>query len=83
MLQGTWERPSDGGNRPRYCSPQAYNINRRPKMAKKLSNTLVTMFRNMFETKSAQEKYLSQSTDICDLENRIKKLHTTYGRFGI
>jgi hypothetical protein len=52
-------------------------------MAKKLSNTLLTMFRNMFETKSAQEKYLSQSTDICDLENRMKKLHATYGRFGI
>ncbi len=40
-------------------------------MAKKLSNTLVTMFRNMFETKSAQEKYLSQSKDIFYLENRM------------
>ena len=52
-------------------------------MAKKLSNTLVAMFQNMFDSRSAQEKYLSQSTDICDLENRMKKLHTTYGRFGI
>ena len=70
------------GTRPRYCSPQAYNINKEKKMAKKLSNTLVTVFQKMFDTKSAQEKYLSQSTDICDLENRMKKLHTTYGRFG-
>ena len=52
-------------------------------MAKKLSKTLVAMFQNMFDSRSAQEKYLSQSTDICDLENRMKKLHTTFGRFGI
>ena len=52
-------------------------------MAKTLKNNLVAMFRNMFDSRSATEKYLSQSTDICDLENRMKKLHTTYGRFGI
>ena len=58
-------------------------LTRRRKMARKLSDTLVTMFQNMFDSRSAQEKYLSQSTDICDLENRMKKLHTTHGRFGI
>lgn len=51
-------------------------------MAKKLSNTLVTVFRSMFDTRSDHEKYLSQSTDICDLENRMKKLYITHGRFG-
>ena len=52
-------------------------------MAKKLSETLVAMFQNMFDSRSAQEKYLAQSADICDLENRMKKLQTTSGRFGI
>jgi hypothetical protein len=52
-------------------------------MAKRLSNNLVAMFRNMFDSRSANEKYLSQATDLCDLEYRMKKLHTTHGRFGI
>ena len=52
-------------------------------MAKTLSNTLVAMFRNMFDSRSASEKYLSQATDLCDLEHRMKKLHTTHGRFGL
>ena len=70
------------GTRPRYCSPQAYNINKEKKMAKKLSKTLVAMFRNMFDSRSANEKYLAQASDLCDLEYRMKKLHTTMGRFG-
>ena len=53
------------------------------KMAKKLSKTLVAMFQNMFDSRSAQEKYLAQSADLCELEMRMKKLHTTFGRFGI
>ena len=52
-------------------------------MVKKLSNTLVAMFRNLFESKSATEQYLAQSTDICDLEYRMKRLISTTGRFGI
>jgi hypothetical protein len=48
-------------------------------MAKKLWNTLVTMF----DARSARDRYLSQSVDMCDLENRMKRLHTTSGRFGI
>jgi hypothetical protein len=48
-------------------------------MAKKLWNTLVTMF----DARSATDRYLSQSVDMCDLENRMKRLHTTSGRFGI
>ena len=71
------------GTRPRYCSPQAYNINRRRKMAKKLSKTLVAVFQKMFDNRSAQEKYLAQSADLCELEMRMKKLHTTFGRFGV
>jgi len=51
-------------------------------MAKKLSKNLVAMFRNMFDSRSATEKYLAQSKDLCDLEYRMKKLHTTMGRFG-
>ena len=51
-------------------------------MAKKLSKTLVAMFRNMFDTRTPQEKYLASSSDLCDLEHRMKKLHTTHGRFG-
>jgi hypothetical protein len=51
-------------------------------MAKKLSKSLVAMFRSMFDNRSAQEKYLAQSADLCDLEYRMKKLHTTLGRFG-
>lgn len=70
------------GTRPRYCSPQAYNINKEKKMAQKLSKTLVAMFRNMFDSRSANEKYLAQASDLCDLEYRMKKLHTTMGRFG-
>ena len=42
-------------------------------MVKKLSNTLVAMFRNLFESKSATEQYLAQSTDICDLESKQKE----------
>ena len=52
-------------------------------MAKKLSNTLVAMFEKMFDTRREQEKYLAQSSDLCDLELRMKKLHTTFGRFGV
>jgi hypothetical protein len=52
-------------------------------MVKKLSNTLVAMFRNMFDSKTAAEKYLAQSTDICDLERRMQRLISTTGRFGI
>ena len=52
-------------------------------MVKKLSNTLVAMFRNLFESKSATEQYLAQSTDICDLEYRMKRIHATMGKFGI
>ena len=52
-------------------------------MAKKLSNTLVAMFQKVFDNRSATEAYLAQSKDLCDLEYRMKKLHTTYGRFGI
>ena len=52
-------------------------------MAKTLLKNLVAMFRNMFDSRSANEKYLAQSTDLCDLEYRMKKLHTTHGRFGI
>jgi len=52
-------------------------------MVKKLSKTLVAMFQNMFDSRSAQEKYLAQSADLCELEMRMKKLHTTSGRFGI
>ena len=48
-------------------------------MAKKLWNSLVTMF----DARSATDRYLSQSVDMCDLENRMKRLHTTSGRFGI
>ena len=51
-------------------------------MAKKLSKTLVAMFRNMFDSRSANEKYLAQASDLCDLEYRMKKLHITMGRFG-
>ena len=51
-------------------------------MAKKLSKNLVAMFRNMFDSRRAHEKYLAQSKDLCDLEYRMKKLHTTMGRFG-
>ena len=52
-------------------------------MAKKLSKNLVAMFRNMFDTRTPQEKYLAQSADLCELEMRMKKLHTTFGRFGV
>ena len=52
-------------------------------MAKTLKNNLVAMFRNMFDSRSAQEKYLAVSTDICDLERRMQRIHTTHGRFGI
>ena len=52
-------------------------------MARKLSNTLVAMFQNMFDSRSAHEKYLSQATDLCDLENRMKKINLTHGRFGL
>jgi len=51
-------------------------------MAKKLSKTLVAMFRNMFDTRTPQEAYLASAVDLCDLEYRIKKLHLTHGRFG-
>jgi hypothetical protein len=57
-------------------------MNRRKEMAKTLSKNLVAMFRNMFDSRSAQEKYLAQAADLCDLEYRMKKLHTTHGRFG-
>ena len=52
-------------------------------MAKRLSNFFVAMFDNMFDSRTANEKYLAQSKDLCDLEYRMKKLHTTHGRFGI
>jgi hypothetical protein len=52
-------------------------------MAKKLSKILVAMFQKMFDYRSAQEKYLAQSADLCDLEYRMKKLHITMGKFGI
>jgi len=48
-------------------------------MAKKLWNSLVTMF----DSRSATDRYLSQSVDICDLERRMQRLHITSGRFGI
>ena len=52
-------------------------------MARTLSKNLVAMFRNMFDSGSATEKYLAESTDLCDLEHRMKRLHTTHGRFGL
>ena len=39
-------------------------------MAKKLWNSLVTMF----DTRSARDRYLSQSVDNYDLEYRMRKL---------
>jgi len=71
------------GTRPRYCSPQAYNINKEKKMAKTLRKNLVAMFRNMFDSRSAQEKYLADATDICDLERRMQRLHITMGKIGL
>ncbi len=52
-------------------------------MAKRLSNFFVAMFDNMFDSRTANEKYLAQAKDLCDLEYRMRKLHTTHGRFGI
>ena len=52
-------------------------------MGKSLKDVLVSMLGNMFDSRSQQEKYLSQAKDLCDLEMRMKKLHTTSGRFGI
>ena len=52
-------------------------------MAKKLSKNLVAMFQNMFDTRSPQEKYLAQSADLCDLEYRMRRLHTTMGKLGL
>ena len=48
-------------------------------MAKKLWNSLVTMF----DTRSARDRYLSQSVDICDLERRMQRIHITHGRVGL
>ena len=52
-------------------------------MAKKLSKTLVAVFQKMFDNRSATEAYLSQSTDMCDLEMRMKRLHLTMGKIGL
>ena len=52
-------------------------------MAKTLKNNLVAMFRNMFDSRSATEKYLAESKDLCDLEYRKKKLYTTHGKLGL
>jgi DNA-binding MltR family transcriptional regulator len=52
-------------------------------MAQKLSKNLVAMFTKMFANKSATERYLSQSTDLCDLEMRMKRLHLTSGKIGL
>lgn len=52
-------------------------------MANSLSKNLVAMFRNMFDSRSATEKYLAQSSDLCDLERRMQRIHTTHGRFGL
>jgi hypothetical protein len=52
-------------------------------MAKKLSKNLVAMFRNMFDTRTPQEKYLAQSADLCDLEYRMRRLHTNMGKLGL
>ena len=52
-------------------------------MAKRLYTNLVATFKNMFDTRTATEIYLSQSKDMCDLESRIKRMHLTQGRFGL
>jgi len=52
-------------------------------MANSLSKNLVAMFRNMFDSRSAAEKYLANAKDLCDLEYRMKKLYATHGRFGL
>lgn len=49
-------------------------------MAKTLSKNLVAMFRNMFDSRSATEKYLAESKDLCELEYRMKRIqHITMG----
>ena len=52
-------------------------------MAVKLYGNLVSMFKGMFDSRRATEKYLAQSTDLCDLENRMKRLHLTMGKIGL
>lgn len=52
-------------------------------MAKKLYGNLVSMFKGMFDSRRATEEYLAQSKDLCDLENRIKRLHLTSGKIGL
>ena len=52
-------------------------------MIKSLGKYLVSMLDNMFDSRSQSEKYLAQATDLCDLENRMKRLNYTSGRFGL
>tara|TARA_B100002019_G_C21177609_1_gene551957 strand:+ start:42 stop:200 length:159 start_codon:yes stop_codon:yes gene_type:complete len=52
-------------------------------MAKRLYTNLVATFKNMFDTRTATERYLAQSKDLCDLESRMKRMHLTQGRFGL
>ena len=50
---------------------------------KKLLNILFGRTLAVKTERELKEAYLSQSVDMCDLENRMKRLHTTSGRFGI